>query len=237
MKLSVVIPCYNESDNLAKLLTAYDQVIVRTDIEIILVNNGSTDQTSTQLEQLAASYARFLRVVTVPVNQGYGFGILEGLKIAQGEFIGWTHGDLQTPPGDIISALQILEQHNFSEQFYIKGNRQGRPLFDRFFTGGMSLFETLYFGVKMHDINAQPNIFHKNFYATWQSPPHDFAFDLFVLYSATKANLRVIRFPVQFPERQHGTSKWNTGLLAKWKFIKRTVTFSKSLKYSLIQKD
>lgn len=233
MKLSIVIPCYNEVENIPMLLSAYNEVVKQSDIEIILVNNGSTDNTASLLLELAPKYTHFLRVVTVPINQGYGFGILSGLKAAKGEFIGWTHGDLQTPPRDIITALNIIKSNNYSHTLYIKGNRQGRPLFDSFFTGGMSLFESCYFGTRMYDINAQPNIFHKSFFASWDNPPHDFALDLYVFYKAIKAGLQIHRFPVQFPRRQHGASKWNTGLTSKWKFIKRTFSFSRELKKKL----
>ena len=41
-------------------------------------------------------------------NQGYGGGIAEGLKIAKGEFIGWTHADLQTPLNDFLKLFHIV---------------------------------------------------------------------------------------------------------------------------------
>lgn len=230
MKLSIVVPCYNEAENIPKLLAAYAEVITRNDLEIILVNNGSTDETAQVLMQLLPRYESFLKVVTVPVNQGYGFGILEGLRAATGEFIGWTHGDLQTPPRDVIRALTIIEENGSRPNLYVKGNRNGRPLFDEFFTVGMSIFESLYLGTKLSDINAQPNVFHKSFFASWDNPPHDFSLDLYVFYLARKQGLEIIRFTVPFLKRQHGSSKWNTGILAKWKFIKRTIKFSVELK-------
>lgn len=233
MKLSIVIPCYNEAENLSKLLAAYGEVIKRSDVEILLVNNGSTDETSVLLTQLLPAYTSFLKVVTVPLNQGYGHGILVGLKEAAGEFIGWTHGDLQTPPRDVIRALEIIEQNNSRPNLYIKGTRTGRPLFDQFFTLGMSLFETVYLQTRLYDINAQPNIFHRSFFTTWHNPPTDFALDLYALYQAKQQRLQIIRFSVPFLKRQHGTSKWNTGLMSKWKFIKRTILFSRELKKRL----
>ena len=233
MRLSIIVPCYNEAENIPKLLAAYSEVITCNDLEIILVNNGSTDETAQVLTQLLPHYESFLKVVTVPVNQGYGFGILEGLRAATGEFIGWTHGDLQTPPRDVIRALSIIEENGSRPTLYVKGNRTGRPLFDEFFTIGMSIFESLYLGTKLSDINAQPNIFHKSFFARWDNPPHDFSLDLYVFYLARKQELEIIRFTVPFLKRQHGSSKWNTGILAKWKFIKRTIKFSVELKKSL----
>jgi glycosyltransferase involved in cell wall biosynthesis len=233
MKLSIVVPCYNEGANVALLLEAYAAVITRTDIQLVLVNNGSTDSTAETLRNLEPTYARFLQIVTVPINQGYGFGVLAGLKAATGEFIGWTHGDLQTPPRDVISGLTLIESHPAPTTLYIKGTRRGRPLFDQFFTFGMSIFETLYLGTWLYDINAQPNLFHRSFFSRWENPPHDFSLDLYALYMAKTCSLQIVRFPVPFLARLHGHSSWNTSLAGKWKFIKRTLAFSLELKKRL----
>lgn len=232
MKLSVVVPCYNEAKNIPLILERFKAVITRGDVEVVVVNNGSTDESAQVLEKLLPAYG-FARGVRVAVNKGYGFGILAGLRAARGEFIGWTHADMQTDPGDVIKALAIIEARADSPELYVKGRRRGRSAFDSFFTGGMGLFETLYMGQGLWDINAQPNIFHKSFFAEWKNPPHDFALDLYALYQAKKLGLDVVRFDVVFPPRAHGVSHWNTGLAAKWKFIRRTVGFSVELKKRL----
>lgn len=229
MKLSVVVPCYNEEENIPLILERFGEVIKREDIEIILVNNGSTDNSARILAELLPKYP-FAKTVLVEVNQGYGYGILQGLYMCQGEYIGWTHADMQTDPADIMRALEIIERER--GLVFVKGNRKGRPLFDVFFTVGMSLFDICYLHKKLYDINAQPNIFPKIFFQEWVLPPYDFSLDLYALYMARKKGLKVVRFPVLFPERIHGQSKWNTGLKAKWKFIKRTVDFSVKLKRS-----
>lgn len=228
MKLSIVVPCYNEEKNIPLLLQSFAEAIIREDVEVVLVNNGSTDSSCKVIKELIPNYS-FARVVNVEVNQGYGYGILQGLKACNGEFVGWTHADLQTDPKDVLKALEIIETENKKELF-IKGNRKGRPIFDQIFTSGMSLFETLYLGVKLYDINAQPNIFPREFMEKWSNPPFDFSLDLYVLYMARKNNLKIVRFDVVFPKRIYGESKWNTGLASKWKFIKRTIEFSRRLK-------
>lgn len=233
MKLSIIVPCYNESKNIPLILEKFASVIKRDDIEVILVNNGSTDNSEEIMGSLVPIYT-FARVVKVEVNEGYGFGITSGLNEAKGEFIGYTHADMQTDPADPIKALEIIEKQSNPTNCYIKGDRKGRPLFDQFFTTGMSLFETLYLGTTLWDINAQPNIFHRSFFdSVKNSCPRDFSLDLFLLYMAKKKGLNVIRFDVVFPERLHGESSWNTGLASKWKFIKRTIDFSIKLKKEL----
>lgn len=232
MKLSIIIPCYNEAKNIPLILERFNDVIKREDVEVVLVNNGSTDNSPEVFDLLVPRY-KFARVETVEVNQGYGFGICSGLKSAKGEFIGYTHADMQTDPKDVIKALEIIEKQNDPKNCYMKGDRKGRPLFDQLFTSGMSLFETIYLKTKLWDINAQPNIFSREFFDTLEFTPKDFSLDLYFLYMAKKKGLNIIRFDVIFPERIHGESSWNKGLASKWKFIKRTLDFSVKLKKGL----
>jgi len=229
MKLSIVVPCYNEAENIPLILKRFNDVIQREDIEVLLVDNGSSDISPQIINELLPKYS-FAKTIRVEVNQGYGYGIIQGLKACKGDFIGWTHADMQTDPADLIKALDIIERNNNDSTLFVKGNRKGRPIFDQFFTSGMSIFETLYMGVNLYDVNAQPNVFSRNFFETWKNPPKDFALDLYVLYMAQKSGLHIERFDVIFPERIHGESHWNTGLSAKWKFIKRTIAFSRNLK-------
>lgn len=229
MKLSIVVPCYNEAKNIPLILERFDQAINRSDIEVILVNNGSIDNSEEVFAELIPKYA-FARMVKVDINQGYGFGITSGLNAARGEFIGYTHADMQTDPADVLKALDIIEKEADPKNTYVKGDRKGRPVMDQFFTLGMSVFETFYMGKQLWDINAQPNIFHRDFFESLDDTPMDFSLDLYFLFQAQLRKMRVIRFNVVFPPRVHGESSWNTGFASKWKFIKRTLSFSVKLK-------
>jgi len=233
MKLSIIVPCYNEEKNIPLILEKFNEVINDEYIEVIVVNNGSTDNSKNILDKLIPKYS-FARVVEVKINKGYGFGITSGLQDAKGEFIGYTHADMQTDPTDVLKALKIIESQSDSKNCYVKGDRKKRPLFDQFFTMGMSAFETIYLGKKLWDINAQPNIFHKSFFENIKDNcPKDFSLDLYLLYMAQIQGLSVVRFNVVFPERIYGKSSWNTGLSSKYKFIKRTLNFSFKLKKEL----
>lgn len=234
MKMSIVIPCYNEEKNIPLILERFKKIIEKEDIEIILVNNGSTDNSAVVLEKLLFN-CKFARSVNVTVNQGYGYGIMQGLKKARGEFIGWLHADLQTDPNDALKAYKILEKNNWNKNLYIKGRRKKREPGDKFFSLGMSIFETFYLGKILTDINAQPNIFHRSFFKKWKNPPKDFSLDLYALYMAKKLKLKIIRINVIFPKRIYGKSSWNTGLYSKIKLSRRTLEFSKKLKKQKIK--
>ncbi|BBM46671.1 glycosyltransferase, group 2 family protein [Leptotrichia wadei] len=229
MKMSIVIPCYNEEENIPLILEKFGSIIKKENIEVILVNNGSTDNSKEILEKLLPKY-QFSRVVQVSKNQGYGHGIIKGLEVATGEFLGWTHADLQTDPYDVIKAYKILEDRNWDKNIYIKGKRKNRTFIENFFTVGMSIFETLYLKKNLWDINGQPNIFSKDFYKTWENPPKDFSLDLYALFLAKEQKRKIVRINVLFPKRVNGKSSWNTGFLARWKLIKRIIKFSIELK-------
>lgn len=230
MKLSLIIPCYNEADNLPLLLDRCSTLRDDGNIEVILVDNGSTDNTAEILKKLLPRYSH-CRTIRLPVNRGYGFGILSGLKSAQGEILAWTHADMQTDPSDILRGFEIFQLHG--KHIYVKGQRTKRPFADVVFTIGMSIFETCLLKTRLWDINAQPNIFSRQFFESWQNPPHDFSLDLYAYFTACNQGLSVHRFPVEFGKRAHGVSRWNVNWAAKKKFIRRTIDFSFELKERL----
>jgi len=235
MKLSIIIPCYNESKNIPLLYKRIVETSINKKCEVILVDNGSTDDSSTILRNIQGKDST-IRIVTVEKNQGYGHGILSGLRAATGEILSWTHADLQTDIFDMIKGFEFFEISDDPNNLFVKGRRYGRPIADTLFTIGMSIFETILMKRYMVDINAQPTMFHRTFYEKLTDAPNDFSLDLYVYYQAKFSNLEIRRFDVLFGERAHGVSNWNINWQAKLNFIKRTLTYSVKLKKSLGQK-
>ena len=69
------------------------------------MDNGSTDGTAALLRSAAADFP-FFRAVTCERNLGYGGGILAGLRTAKGRCAGWTHGDMQYAPAEVLAAAE-----------------------------------------------------------------------------------------------------------------------------------
>ena len=228
IEVSLVIPCFNESRGLQALHNRCLETVAKNkNLEILLVDNGSIDDSADVFAELANKTNERIKFVRVELNQGYGFGILEGLRQASGNYIGWTHADLQTDPMDVFQAIAIIAKAK--KDVFIKGRRFGRPITDVIFTVGMSIYETLLLKTPLWDINAQPNLFPKSFFHDWQNPPKDFSLDLFAYYMAKKKGLRISRYPVRFGKRQFGVSSWNVDWKSKRKFIDRTISFSREL--------
>lgn len=232
-RLSLVVPCYNEAKNLPLLVDRCSVVFgARDDVEVVLVDNGSTDESASLLPELLAPHA-WGRAVRVEPNQGYGGGILAGLRAATGEILAWTHADLQTDPHDALVGLERFDRAAAPERLFVKGRRFGRPPADVVFTVGMAVFETALLGVTLWDINAQPTLFHRSFFDTWADPPTDFSLDLYAYQKARRDGLDVQRFPVHFGPRAHGQSRWNVDWTSRLRFIRRTVDYSLALRREL----
>ena len=139
-KLSIVLPCYNEAQSLPEILSQFDRFKEKRGFELVLVNNGSTDNTAQVLASELPKYS-FARLVLVAQNQGYGFGLMQGILSANGETIAFTHADLQTPPEDVFLAFEKLKQSPNPQKTLVKGKREGRGLQANaitFFMGFMS---------------------------------------------------------------------------------------------------
>ncbi len=224
IEYSLVIPCFNELENIKIIINRLISLDIKDNFELIIVNNGSTDQTHKYISCLKDSY-KFLKYIKIKKNVGYGHGIIEGLKTAKGQIIGWTHADLQTDICDGLKGFEYFKDSPTKDNLFVKGLRRKRRFEDQFFTLGMSIISSICLKKYLWDINAQPNLFPKSFFNSWTNAPSDFSLDLYVLNKAKKQKLNILRFPVEFRDRIFGYSKWNKNFFSKLKFVKRNLIY------------
>ncbi|CEF54255.1 glycosyltransferase family 2 protein [Acetobacter ghanensis] len=238
--LSIVIPCYNEAGNIPLIFRRLRETLgTRQDVEIILVDNGSGDTSPAVFEQEMATHAdpRF-RVVRVPVNQGYGYGITQGLAAAQGDVLAWTHADMQTDPKDVLTAFDLYQSLPPALRI-IKGKRRNRRLLEALFTFGMQCVASAALKVRLDDVNAQPKLFSRAFYERYirHDAPKDFSLDLYLLYQARRNGYEIVTIPVDFSQRLHGEAKGGGSWKTRIKLIRRTFAYIFELRNALITKE
>jgi hypothetical protein len=161
----------------------------------------------------------FARQITVMPNQGYGYGIFSGLQAARGEFLAFSHADMQCSPADVFRAYEALLAQSSPSQVLIKGKRAPRGLNAALVTNGMAFIASLVLTTRLSDINAQPKLFHRSHLARLKQAPPGMQFDLYVLYQAKRAGLAIKTIPVVFGQRAHGHSKWAFSILSRYKTI------------------
>jgi glycosyltransferase involved in cell wall biosynthesis len=232
LQLSIVLPCYNEADNLPLLLKAYRQIWEDLPAELILVDNGSTDHTAEVLAQLLSRPEfDFARSVRVAQNRGYGHGLYTGLQAADGQFLATSHADMQCSPADLFAAYHKIIAQPDPTRTLVKGKRGKRDLTASLVTNGMALLASTILLTPLTDINAQPKLFPRSHLARLTHPPDGFQFDLYLLYQARCAGLQILTVPVIFGERAHGQSKSAFNLLARYRTIWAMIVYIFQLRF------
>jgi len=227
MGLSVVLPCLNEAESLPAIVEKYKSIaekfgILKDQFQLVLVNNGSTDKTSSVLSEFKSGY-EFITIVTISENQGYGYGLLQGLKQVRFETTAFSHADEQCDPLDVFLAYELSKVESNS---LVKGRRTGRAFSDKFFTWGFEFCVLAIIGKHITEINAQPKLFPSSLIVSIEErAPKHFAFDLHVLLSAKKAGFTFKEIEVVFPLRPHGVSKWASTLRSKLKHIRLVLNY------------
>ena len=107
--LSVFFPAYNDAPSLPGLLRKTFETLEShvEDYEVIVVNDGSHDNTAEVLDELRRAYAPYMRVITHPENRGYGGALRSGLGAAKKDFVFYTDGDGQYDVGELPLLLAL----------------------------------------------------------------------------------------------------------------------------------
>ncbi len=128
-KLSLVIPCYNESERIPALIDSLKKFESKwkSKYEVIFVNDGSTDDTLQKLsnditDQLTK--ASRVEIVDLKENQGKGSALQEGVTYADGDFILTLDADMAASPTDLNKWLSMLPGNTFSKEHILIGSRE-----------------------------------------------------------------------------------------------------------------
>lgn len=124
--ISIIIPAYNEAATIRQILAAVNgQRIEGAEFEIVVVDDGSTDDTAAILEQNPHLYTRLIRQ---PRNMGKGAAVMRGLAEATGDFVLFQDADLEYDPADYHRLLRPIL--NFSADL-VMGSRLSAPEYTR----------------------------------------------------------------------------------------------------------
>ena len=109
VSISVFFPCFNEQDNITRVVMAALAVLesIQADYEVIVVNDGSRDQTAQRINQLAEDHD-CVRVIHHSTNLGYGAALQSGFKAACKELVFYTDGDGQFDISEMPPLLEII---------------------------------------------------------------------------------------------------------------------------------
>lgn len=121
INISVVIPIYNEEENIKLLIDKIDQALRTQNYEIILVDDGSTDRTRIVVQELNHPKVIFIELKK---NYGQSLALAAGIDYAEGDYIVTMDGDLQNDPSDILMMYRKAMNEDWDLVTGIRHNRQ-----------------------------------------------------------------------------------------------------------------
>ena len=162
-ELSYFFPAHNEAGNVEALvadaLAALPALAER--YEIIVVNDGSTDQTGALADALAAAHPEIVRVVHHPTNLGYGAALRSGFRVARYDWVGFTDGDRQFAVSDLgrlTSRIAQADQPDVVVGFRI---RRADPLIRSLYARSYRLANRIFFGLRTTDVDCACKLFRR----------------------------------------------------------------------------
>ena len=204
MKLSVVIPVFDELENLGPLDEALREALRGHDYEVILVDDGSTDGSLQRLEELAQADPAHLVVVELRRNFGQTAAIAAGIDHATGEVIVTLDADLQNDPADIPMLLQKIEE-GFDVVSGWRVNRKDKLVTRRIPSQVANWMISRVTGVPLHDYGCTLKAYRREVLQGFRLYGE---MHRFIPAYAGSVGARIVEVPVRHHARVHGQTKY-----------------------------
>jgi glycosyltransferase involved in cell wall biosynthesis len=203
--LSVLVPAFNEEAGLGPTITQIRQALETTieDFEILIVNDGSTDQTASEAERLALADPH-IRIFHNPRNMGLGYSYLRGTREARKTHFVYVPGDNTWPAASIAEIFRHLGKADVVTSFAT--NPEVRLAYRRIVSSGYTRLVNLLFGYGLRYYNGLV-IYPAAFLRAHPTTTHGFAFQSETLLKALDAGLSVVEVGVPIDESTARRSK------------------------------
>jgi len=223
MRLSVVVPMYNEEKFIHSLLTSLLHALecLEGDFEIIVVDDGSMDKSIEQVESLKSPN---LKLHPLSKNIGKGGAVREGIGLARGSWILIQDADLEYDPRDIESMLIATEDIGnknvavygsriLGAKTHLSGLRKalkiwpGQGIPQRFFNFVLSLFHLILTRIWITDLLTGYKLYPSSLFDGWTTVTSGFETDHEITMKIHRSGLRILEVPVHYRPRSKEMGK------------------------------
>ena len=212
MKPIIVIPTYNEKDNINKLIPKIFSLAIPS-LEIIVVDDNSPDNTATAVRKLGRNFP--ISLIVRPKKLGLGSAYIEGFAKALengADCIIQMDADFSHDPSDVPRLLADGKRTNLviGSRKITGGNIVGWGIIRKFMSNGAMGFARSMLGLKTHDVTAGFRCYQRIVLETirlYDITSNGYAFQEEMLYRTQRLGFSILEIPVTFTDRQRGKSK------------------------------
>ncbi len=206
--LSVFFPAYNDAPSLPGLIATTFRVLRDhvEDYEVIVVNDGSADNTAAVLRELQAQYGERLRVIQHPENRGYGGALQSGFGGARKEFVFYTDGDGQYDVGE----MPLLLERSGPAVGLVNGIKAKRhdPVHRIWIGSVYNVFARTIFGISLQDIDCDFRLIRKAALDQIRLRSTSGTICVELVKKIEQTGTRIVEIPVSHRARLHGRSQF-----------------------------
>ena len=224
MKVSVVIPCFNERKTIEQVISAVRAAPIK-EIEIVVVDDGSTDGTATLLKEKIAPVVD--RIIYQPRNRGKGAALRAGFAAASGDVILVQDADLEYDPNDYPSLLEPILSGNADAVFGSRflGGRPHRVLYFWHMVGNgfLTLLSNMFTDLNLTDIETCYKVFRAPLIKSLHLCEDRFGFEAEVTAKLAKARCRIYEVGISYSGRTYEEGKkvnWKDGVRAIYAILR-----------------
>ena len=219
-RLSIVMPAYNESATIEKIIARVRSAALPLPWELVVVDDGSVDDTRQRVEKLIAEGTDSIRLVSHETNAGKGAAIRTGIRHATGEIILIQDADLEYDPRDYPLLLEPLLEDQADVVF---GNRfHGGPhrvLYFWHYMGNrlLTLLVNILVGLNLSDMEVGYKVFRADVLRRITLKSNRFGFEPEITVKVARLGCRVYEVPIRYHGRTYTEGKkitWRDGVAA-----------------------
>lgn len=222
MKVSVIIPCYNERATIAKIIERVQAVGLAS--EVLVVDDGSTDGTREILQALPQGDG--LRVVFHDHNQGKGAAVRTGFRNATGDVFVIQDADLEYDPRDYPALLRPIEEEISKVVYgsrFLGGPRKTMFFWNMIANRTLTFITNLLYNSILSDMETCYKVFRAEVVRSIPLRAHGFEFEPEITAKVLKRGYRIYEVPISYNGREWYEGKkirWVDAPLALWTLIK-----------------